>query len=255
MIFVNPRLTSECYGRLYDEGIYRAIISAFSGKTDGHILPQKRIIRLVSLLKEQFGEKPLSILNIGGTRADYDALKAGLQVKDYLCINPGGEEAGCGYKVEKTTIEDFNSQGRLFDVVCLFGTLNHLLWPLRSFKKIESLLSSDGVFAFDDKDPIAKMLSMRHPAGALQFDHAVYPTKYTLSHMFRDSGLSCLSYDTDNQRVFFFLAGKITAGAGKQDFFDVEQEKISLQLLKKRASKIRPKLFLQLFLSFLRRSV
>lgn len=204
MLFVNPRLTPAAYAAFYDEGIYRRLIKAFSGKSNEHELPQERVLRLGQLLQETLKDRPVSTLNIGGTRADYDVLSRVLTLRDYLCLNPGGDDAGDGYRVEKTTLEEFDGKGQTYDLICLFGTLNHLLLPLLSFQKIASLLAPGGIFVFDFKDPLAKMERVAHPSGALQFDHAVYPTHQTLYHMLDRVGLACLSRTTDNGRVFFY---------------------------------------------------
>lgn len=253
MLFVNPRLTAEAYAAFYDEGSYRALIYAFCGGGDGHTTPQKRVLRQAALLKEQLGDRPVSVLNVGGTRADYDALRAQLSLKDYLCLNPGGEEAGDAYAVEKTVLEAYDGGGRTFDLVCLFGTLNHLLWPLRSFRIVASLLAPDGLFAFDFKDPLVKMSRMSHPAGALQFDHPVYPTQRTLRHLLDESGLRCAARQTDDGRVFSFFARHAQDGRAQDALEAIPSPSDEIEIQRRRASRVSPGILLRAVLSAIRK--
>lgn len=205
LIFINPRLSIEQYAEIYDQGIYRQLISAYSGGKDDHSLSPDRVIRISEHIASRLSGRSVNVLNIGGTSSDYEILKSRITLNQYVCINPGLEEAGRGYEVIKTTFEDFEPKQRKFDLVCLFGTLNHLMWPLRSFRKIASVLSHDGIFAFDYKDPIIKMKRMTNPSGAIQFDHPIYPTPFTLRVLLKRLNFAFPAIFTDNNRVFFYL--------------------------------------------------
>lgn len=208
MLYVNPRPTSDAYSRFYDSGDYRRLITAFSNKEDDHFMPQARVIQVVSMLMNHIPCRPLSVLNIGGTRADYDVLTQKILISRYVCLNPGASEAGEGYEVWPQSIENYSPQGDVFDVICLLGTINHLANPGAAFEKIFQLMKSDSVFIFDFKDPIAKMSRMTQPIGGLQFDHSTYPTRRSLAIMLKNAGLSLKSWHTDNQRLYTFVVTK-----------------------------------------------
>ena len=208
LLFLNPRPTSAAYKTFYDAGAYRRLITAFSGREDDHLLPQERVRQLALLLKAYVPDRPLSVLNIGGTRADYEILATHISIGRYVCLNPGESEAGEGYEVVPATLEAYIPQGDIFDVICLFGTLNHLTEPGDAFKKIYQMTGPTSAFVLDFKDPVAKMARMTQPIGGLQFDHAVYPTRRTLGVMLDAAGLTLRTWHTDNQRLYTFIAAR-----------------------------------------------
>ena len=82
LIFVNPRMNAEHYARIYDAGIYRNLISAFSGGKDDHTFPSERVIGLSEHLKKNLGDRPVRVLNIGGTLSDYELLNKKINIKE-----------------------------------------------------------------------------------------------------------------------------------------------------------------------------
>lgn len=207
-LYINPRPTPDAYEVFYGSGDYRRLISAFSGQEDDHLLPQARVKQLASLMHAYVPRRPLSILNIGGTRADYEVLASHLSMGQYICLNPGKHEAGEGYTILPQTLETYSPQSDTFDIVCLLGTLNHLMEPGEAFKKIAQMMAPGSIFVFDFKDPLAKMARMTQPIGGLQFDHTTYPTLRTLGIMLQAAGLGLRAWHTDNQRLYSFIAAR-----------------------------------------------
>lgn len=250
LLYINPCPTPAAYKVFYDSGDYRKLISAFSGQKDDHFLAHSRVKQVVSLLSEHVPNRPLSVLNIGGTRADYDVLAGHMAISRYVCLNPGENEAGEGYEVWSQTLETFSPQGDVFDVVCLFGTLNHLTKPGEAFEKIGRMMVPGSFFVFDFKDPLAKMLRMRKPIGGLQFDHATYPTRRTLGVMLKAAGLGLHDWRTDNQRVYTFIAALGSESLLPGILTDLESPLIDE--LRLRARRIPVRLALQALSSILR---
>jgi hypothetical protein len=235
LIYVNPCPTPAAYKGFYDSGDYRRLISAFSGQEDDHSLGHERVQQVVSLLSAHVPNRPLSVLNIGGTRADYEVLSNHISVSRYVCLNPGEKEAGQGYEVWSQTLETFSPQGDVFDVVCLFGTLNHLTKIGEAFGKIRRMMASDSIFIFDFKDPLTKMARMRQPIGGLQFDHATYPTRRTLGIMLKAAGLGLQDWHTDNKRVYTFIVALDSASVLPDILTPIESSIIDeLRLLARR---------------------
>jgi hypothetical protein len=243
LLYINPRPTPDAYKKFYDSGDYRRLITAFSGHEDDHLLPQARVMQLASMLKAHVPNRPLSVLNIGGTRADYEVLLGHISMGRYVCLNPGEEEAGEGYEVLPHTLETYSPQGDVFDVVCLLGTLNHLTEPGAAFGKIARMMTPDSIFVFDYKDPLAKMARMTQPIGGLQFDHATYPTRRTLGVMMRAAGLGLQTWHTDNQRLFTFIAAQ-DPGAALPDILAVNESSV-IDGLRHRARRLPRRLSLQ----------
>lgn len=243
MLFVNPRPTSAAYKVFYGGGAYRRLIEALSGHGDGHLLPQERVRHLASLLKLHVPLRPLSVLNIGGTRGDYDVLAEHIAMGRYVCLNPGESEAGEGYEVVQASLEAYVPQGDIFDVICLLGTLNHLTQPGEAFKKIAQMMGRMSVFVLDFKDPVAKMARMSQPIGGLQFDHAVYPTRRTLGIMLDAAGLTLRSWHSDNQRLYTIIAGR-GVDLPQPEVFMV-QESLMIETLRRRAERLPRRLVLR----------
>lgn len=236
--FLNPRLTSGSYQKFYDSGAYRCLISAYSGKEEGHSLPQKRVESLVAVLKPIISERQggFSVLNVGGTRADFEVLSPFLNINKYLCLNPGESEAGSGYEVINSSFEDFTDLNNKFDLLFLLGTLNHLTLPGENFKKIASLMKSDSLFIFDFKDPVAKMLRTTQPIGALQFDHAVYPTRRTVEIMLLAAGMKYIVNYDEKQRLYTFIAS--TSFVESNCIFSDLKERAVIESLRGRNKKM-----------------
>lgn len=251
LLFVNPRPTSVAYNKFYDEGVYRRLIAAFSGHEDDHLLPQERVRQLASLMKSHVPQRSLSVLNIGGTRSDYDVLSQHIAMSRYVCLNPGEKEAGEGYEVIPQSLETYVPRGETFDVICLLGTLNHLTQPGEAFNKIANMMSMASVFVFDFKDPVVKMMRMAQPIGGLQFDHAVYPTRRTLGIMLETAGMRLHAFHTDNQRLYTFIATRDT------DLDQLEivrvRESTLIEALRRRTTRLPRRLALLALRAYIRR--
>lgn len=247
LLYLNPRPSLGAYSEFYNSGTYRRLIKAFSGKEDDHLIPQDRVIQVVSMLKNHVPNRSLSVLNIGGTRADFEALSEHLSIVNYVCLNPGAEEAGEGYKTVPQTLESYEPEGDFFDVICLLGTINHLTNPGMAFKKISQMMTPDSIFIFDFKDPIAKMSRMTQPVGGLQFDHATYPTRRTLGVMLKNAGLGLQLWHTDNHRLYTFIVNR-DSGSSLVDIFAVLESPL-IERLQRRARRIPLRLVLKVLRS------
>ncbi len=249
-LFVSPRLSPSEYSLFYDSGAYRNLIKSFSGKTDYHVLPQDRVNEVVSLIRPYMPEKSISVLNIGGTRPDYDLLSKVLDISNYVCMNPGVQEAGDGYEVWPYTIEQMPRVKQSFDLICLLGTINHLTEPNLAFSNISKLMNDDSLFVFDFKDPIAKMSPMSQPIGALQFDHPTYPSLSTLGQLLHSNGLTLLTYQTLNDKLYTFIATRNSTSSTVPPIFNRNSLK-HLNNFRTKTSRVPRKLLLKSFLTLI----
>ena len=224
------------------------MIKAYSGKTDAHKLPQKRVLEISKLLQKYIPQKALSVINIGGTPADYMFLKNEINIKDYTCLNPGLDEAGEGYVVINSGIEDYQPNGRTFDVIFMLGTINHLSEPLDAFSKISKLMNSNSLFVFDYKDPLSKMKSMSHPVGSLQIDHPTYPTLKTLSTLHNLLKLHIKCVKTHNKKLYTFILSKRQESNQNIPFNLNEYSEITH--LSKKALKLPKKILLKSIINY-----
>lgn len=249
LFFVNPRPIEEEYAKMYDSGKYRKLIHALSGKDDDHKMPQKRVSEVVSFLMDHVAQRPLKILNIGGTPSDYHALKEHLTIERYVCVNPGLDEAGTGYEVWPYSFEICEKDAEFFDLVCLFGTINHLLDPRSVFQKIPKYMDDEAIFVFDYKDPIKKMNRMNNPVGALQFDHPTYPTFKTLGILMQQAKLELISSQTLNKKLYTF-ATRVSDKPTLDPIFDQDQAD-EISGMSKYLGRTPKRLFAKAMLSYL----
>jgi hypothetical protein len=222
MVYLNPRMSMEQYNLFYASGAYRQIVRTFSSKsrkskTNGDFIPDRVRVAKDILLESDFKEKRLNMLDVGGTKAVFDYLKTKIKIDKYTCINPSVDEILISetksQKVLKSSIEDFDSNEERYDLICLFGTINHLIKPLEVFRKVYSLLEDDGRFAFDHVNRISRMAVSGHPSQQIQIDHAVYPGSGTVLHMLGGSGLEVEKKQQSGRGVEVYFVKK---GNGQQ---------------------------------------
>lgn len=198
LIFINPRMSVEDYDRLYDEGLYGNILEAYKGpvKKPKQQIP-KRLEPFIKLLPDYFPQdRAISILDIGGTKNILNYFKQALNIDKYTCINPSLSEIDIQedgkFRVFKGSIENFPQKGEQFDLICLFGTLNHLLKPRAVFQKVSTLLKDNGLLVFDHVNRVAKMAMASHPIFQIQIDHPIYPGSETLYYLLSEAGLGVI---------------------------------------------------------------
>jgi hypothetical protein len=207
----------EQYNLFYASGAYRQIVRNFSSKfrkskTNSDSIPDRIRVAKEMLLESDSKDKSLNMLDIGGTKAVFDYLNMKIKIDKYTCINPSVDEVPIretkSRKVFKSSIEDFDSNEERYDLICLFGTLNHLLKPLEVFRKVSSLLEDDGRFAFDHVNRISRMAVSGHPSQQIQIDHAVYPGSGTILHILGNSGLEVEKKQQSGRGVEVYFAKK-----------------------------------------------
>jgi SAM-dependent methyltransferase len=257
LIFINPRMTMEAYNKFYQSGTYRNIIRIYSTKESGKkkARPQedtipKRLKPITDVFPEYFGNKKLTILDIGGTREIFEYLNKKLDISKYLCINPSVKEMrpqeNSSFGFYHGTVEEFDSTGEKYDLICLFGTLNHLMEPRIVFDKIGTLLKEDGVFAFDHVNRVCKMERAAHPLRQIQIDHPICLDTPTVKWLLNQAGMGVVQVYSPEHCVDFILAGKVVdekfAGVDPAVFGKIEKlsrrmRSVPLKLLVKRGMR------------------
>jgi SAM-dependent methyltransferase len=253
LIFINPRMTLEAYNDFYQSGTYRNIIRIYStkkpGKKKAHphedFIP-KRLKPISDVFPEYFGNKKLTILDVGGTREIFEYLRKKINITRYLCINPSAKEISLqentDFRFYHGTIEDFDSTGEKYDLICLFGTLNHLMEPKIVFDKIGALLKEDGIFAFDHVNRVCKMERAVHPLRQIQIDHPICLDTPTVNLLLNQAGMEVVQVYSPEDCVDFILAGKAAdekAVGTAPAMFD------KIELLSRRMRSVPPKFLLK----------
>lgn len=203
LVFLDPRMTAEAYGRFYD-GVYRPLVSAFHGRTiDATTIQAEQreyaADRAAFLRPFVEGRGFRTMLDIGGSTgvvAHHFAEAFGL---DGTLIDPAPLEVEQARRLGLETItglveaHDFGS--RRFDVVILCQTVDHLLDVGGTIRRVRRILSDRGVLFVDIVDFRAAYLRNWSVEDAVKIDHPYYLTEMTMTAYLRRAGFEVLRTD------------------------------------------------------------
>ena len=203
LVFLNPRMTAEAYGRFYD-GIYRPLVSAFHGRLiDAHTIQDEQLHYAAEhaefirpFIAELDGRTLLDIGGSTGVVAHHFAHEFEL---DATLIDPAPlevEQAGrLGIETITGLVEEHDFGSRRFDVVIICQTVDHLLDVAGTLARVRHLLSDNGLFFVDIVDFRAAYLRNWSVEDAVKIDHPYYLTEPTMAAYLRSSGFEVLRSD------------------------------------------------------------
>ena len=213
LVFLNPRMTAEAYGRFYN-GVYRPLVSAFHGRLiDARTIQdeQREYARERAEFVRPFitGSGARTLLDIGGSTgvvAQHFAREFGLQG---TLIDPAPLEVEqaqrLGLKTVTGLVEEHDFGTERFDVVIVCQTVDHLLDVGGTLARVRQLLSDGGLFFIDIVDFRAAYLRNGSVEDATKIDHPYYLTEPTMVAYLRRSGFAILrsDYAADHLHVSF----------------------------------------------------
>jgi 2-polyprenyl-3-methyl-5-hydroxy-6-metoxy-1,4-benzoquinol methylase len=203
LVFLNPRMTAEAYGRFYN-GIYRPLVSAFHGRLiDAQTIQdeQREYAAERAEFIRPFIARPggRTLLDIGGSTgvvAHHFAREFGL---DGTLIDPAPLEVEQARRLGLETItglvEEHDFGSRRFDVVIICQTVDHLLDVAGTLARVHQLLSDRGLLFIDIVDFRAAYLRNSSIEDAVKIDHPYYLTEPTMAAYLRSSGFEVLRSD------------------------------------------------------------
>jgi 2-polyprenyl-3-methyl-5-hydroxy-6-metoxy-1,4-benzoquinol methylase len=203
LVFLNPRMTAEAYGRFYD-GIYRPLVSAFHGRLiDARTIQDEQreyaVERAGFIRPFMSGAGRRTLLDIGGSTG----VVAAHFVKEFglkgTLIDPAPlevEEARrLGLETVTGLVEEHDFGSRRFDVVIICQTVDHLLDVAGTLARVRQLLSDTGLLFIDIVDFRAAYLRNWSVEDAVKIDHPYYLTEPTMAAYLRSSGFDVLRSD------------------------------------------------------------
>jgi methyltransferase family protein len=203
LVFLNPRMTAEAYGRFYD-GVYRPLVSAFHGRLiDARTIQdeQREYARERAEFVRPFlmGSGARTLLDIGGSTgvvAHHFGREFGLQG---TLIDPAPIEVEQAQRLGLQTVtglvEEHDFANERFDVVIICQTVDHLLDVGGTLARVQQLLSKRGLFFIDIVDFRAAYLRNWSVEDATKIDHPYYLTETTMVAYLRRSGFAVLRSD------------------------------------------------------------
>jgi SAM-dependent methyltransferase len=213
LVFLNPRMTAEAYGRFYN-GIYRPLVSAFHGRLiDVRTIQDEQ--RDYAIERAGFVRPFITtaarrtLLDIGGSTgvvAAHFAKEFGLKG---TLIDPAPLEVQQAQRLGLETVtglvEEHDFGRRRFDAVIICQTVDHLLDVAGTLARVRQLLSDDGLLFIDIVDFRAAYLRNWSVEDAIKIDHPYYLTEATSAAYLRSTGFEVLrtDYATDHLHVSY----------------------------------------------------
>lgn len=190
LVYLNPRMTREAYAEFYRSGAYRRLVSAFHGREINAqtIQPEQRVYAkaLGDFLEPYVWQGLQTLLDIGGSTgvvAISLAHRFGLKP---TVMDPAPEElALAGGETIPGFVEDYDPQGRRFDLVTMCQTADHVLDLMGTLKKVRSLLSQYGLFFVDIVD--------FEQTREVKIDHPYNLTRRTMREFLRRAGFDVVA--------------------------------------------------------------
>jgi 2-polyprenyl-3-methyl-5-hydroxy-6-metoxy-1,4-benzoquinol methylase len=203
LVFLNPRMSAEAYGRFYD-GVYRPLVSAFHGRridartiqAEQHEYAAERAEFIRPFITNSARQTMLDIGGSTGVVAAHFAKEFGLQG---TLIDPAPLEVEQAQRLGLETItglvEQHDFATRRFDLVIICQTVDHLLDVAGTLARVRQLLSENGLLFIDIVDFRAAVLRNWSVEAAIKIDHPYYLTERTMMAYLRSSGFEALRSD------------------------------------------------------------
>jgi len=202
LVFLNPRLKPDAYGRFYD-GVYRPLVSAFHGRLiDARTIQAEQreyAAERAELLRPFMGGAMRTMLDIGGSTgvvAHHFAREFGLRG---TLIDPAPLEVeqarSLGLDTITGLVEEHDFSGQRFDAVIICQTADHLLDVRGTLSRVRQLLTDGGILFIDIVDFRAAFLRNWSVEDAIKIDHPYYLTDATMRAYLQATGFDVLRMD------------------------------------------------------------
>ncbi|MGQ0810215.1 MAG: methyltransferase domain-containing protein [Nitrospiraceae bacterium] len=214
LVFQNPRPTAEGYAELYAKW-YRPLVAALQGRHQDKqaLLADQRAYaaKLVRFLKQNMESRPIrTSVDLGGStgciaKAVQDALGGKCLVVDPSPLELG-EARKLGLECEQTLAEQWNPDGRRFDLALICRSVDHLLSISGVLTKVAQSLKSGGHLFIDPVDFDSWARTMLDYRKLLKIDHVYYLSDETMRLYLRAFGFEVVASDFGDGTHIRFLA-------------------------------------------------
>lgn len=202
LVSLNPRMTREAYGEFY-KSVYRPLVSAFHGRLiDAKTIQdeQRRYAQsMIQFVRPHLGPEFRTMLDVGGSTGVVSAEFAKAFEIRPTVIDPAPDEtaqaAELGIENITAFIEDWNPQGKKFDLAALFQTVDHLLDAKATLTKMHDVLEPHGLLVVDIVDFRAAYLRNNSVEAAIKIDHVYSFSQETFEAMLAQVGFQWIRKD------------------------------------------------------------
>jgi hypothetical protein len=196
LTFLNPRMNASEYTGFYIS-TYRPLVSAYHNRLIDAVTVQddQKIYtkNLVQSLKPYLkGKSFKTLLDVGGSTGIVSlGLMEAFDLQATL-IDPAPDEVeeAKAYGIESITafVEDWNPEGRKFDLIGMFQTIDHLLDAKGTFDKLREVINEDGLLIVDIVDFRNAYLKHWNINEGTKIDHPYYFTESSTEALFARTG-------------------------------------------------------------------
>ena len=223
LVFLDPVMTEDAYGRFY-QSTYRPLVSAYHGYLiDAQTIQEEQRAYAVErgdLLDSVFaGRDYNTLLDIGGSTgvvAHAFATRFNLRatVVDPAPLETAQAQA-LGLETIEGLVERIDLGDRCFDVVMLCQTVDHLLDISETLGRVRELLAPEGTLFLDIVDFRAAYLRSWSIEEAVKIDHPYYLTEATAAAYLRRAGFEVIrtDYAADHLHVSYIARPSRPGGA------------------------------------------
>lgn len=210
LVFLNPRMTAEAYGRFY-EAVYRPLVSAYHGRLiDAKTIQEEQTHYAaagIEFLRPFVSRSYRSLLDIGGSTGVVASRFAREFNLTATVLDPAPLELDEARRLGLDTItglvEEHDFSKRRFDMVLLCQTVDHLLDIDATLRRVRALLTAGGVLFADIVDFRAAYRGGWSVEGAIKIDHPYYLTDATMRAFLERAGFHIMrsGYDADGLHI------------------------------------------------------
>ncbi len=217
IVYLGTRLTHAGYAKFYRDDYYK-LVAAYWEQCFGPIRKRKEQKKyaevIVPFLTRHLEGRSYSIIDVGGgmgliAATLRDALIQKGKKAECTVLDPSPEAVGqarsLGLKAVKGLAEQYDLGDAKYDLVMLCRSIDHLIDPAGTIKRIRRALKPNGVF-FCDYVTFEQVLIKRGIPKALQIDHLFNFTEEPFLTMMARCGFEPLSapFEDKIERGFLF---------------------------------------------------
>lgn len=209
---LNPCMTVAEYSGFYKD-VYRPLVSAYHGRLiDAKTVQAEQhpyanqMVKLVSpFIKNGYS----TMLDVGGSTgliSTYFAKEFRLKC---TVIDPAPDEIAeakeVGIEAITGFVEEWDGGGKIFDVIAMFQTIDHLLDIKVTLTKLRNLIHPEGLFIVDIVDFRAAILRNHSVEEAIKIDHVYSLTQEVMEAYLTTCGFAWVtkSFSQDHLHVLY----------------------------------------------------
>ena len=223
LVFQNPRPTTEGYEEFYSKW-YRPLVAALHGRQHDEQAMQAEekayVSRLVTFLKQHMRTRPIQLsVDLGGSTG-----RVAKGVQDTLggrclVVDPSPTELAeareLGLDCEQALAEQWNPNGRRFDLVLICRSVDHFLSISKVLAKAAGCLQPGGYLFVDPVDFESCARATLDYRRLLKMDHVYYLSDETMRLYLKAAGFDLVACDFGDGTYYISYLARYTGDVQK----------------------------------------